>query len=306
MPDAEALLARVAAMEEEMIEAQRQLTAIPALGPANDGDGEMAKGLLVQSWLEEMGLEVERVDAPDDRVPGGLRPNLIVRLPGGDGPASWVLSHLDIVPTGPVEQWSSDPYTLRVEDGKLFGRGVLDDQAGLVSSLFALKALMQEGITPAGPAGLIIVSDEETGSGHGLDYVLQERPDLFTPDDLIIVPDGGVEDASLIEVAEKSILWLKVEVFGRQVHGSTPEKGINALHASARMMVAVREMYERFPQHDPIFIPPTSTFEPTRKEAGVPNINTIPGHDIFISTAGCCPPFPWRRWKRPLSSASRG
>ena len=96
------LMSRVDSYADEIIEAQRQLVAIPALGPDNGGQGEMAKALLVERWLEELNLSVERVDAPDERVESGLRPNLIATLKGGGGPACWALSHLDVVPAGPA------------------------------------------------------------------------------------------------------------------------------------------------------------------------------------------------------------
>ena len=281
MDAADGLMARVEGYRQALVEAQRTLVGIPALGPTNGGQGELAKARVVQGWLEELGLDIQRVDAPDPRVEDGIRPNLVATAPGGDDAARWVLSHLDVVPPGPREEWDSDPWTLRVEGERLYGRGTLDDHAGLLASLFGLRAVLEEGLTPAGRAGLVVVSDEETGSAYGLEHVLETRPDLFTPRDLIVVPDGGDPEGLMIEVAEKSILWLRVEVTGRQVHGSTPDKGVNALYAAARMMVAAREMYQRFSLQDPLYHPPMSTFEPTKKEAGVPNVNTIPGRDVF-------------------------
>jgi succinyl-diaminopimelate desuccinylase len=292
MPTTEELLAKVASYADQIVEAQRQLTAIPALGPENGGQGELPKAMLIQKWLEEMGLEVVRVDAPDQRVESGLRPNLLTWLPGEQGPAVWVLSHLDVVPPGSLELWSGDPWTLRVEDGRLYGRGVLDNQAGIVSSLFGLKALVELEISPPGPAGLILVSDEETGSEYGVGHVLSTREDFFSPQDLIVVPDGGEPDASLIEVAEKSILWLKAEVRGKQTHASTPHKGKNALYGSARMIVAIKEVSQAFPQVDSLFTLPQSSFEPTRKDAGVGNINTIPGRDVFFIDCRILPQIP--------------
>ncbi len=286
------LLQKVQELGPRMIEDMRRLTAIIALGPTNGGQGEAEKAEVVAGWLEDLGLELERVDAPDPRVESGIRPNLVARLPGGPGPRRWVLSHLDVVPAGSRELWTSDPWQLRVEGDRLYGRGTLDDHAGLLSSLYGLRALRELGIEPPGPAGLIMVSDEETGSEFGLNHLLEHRPDLFSKQDLLVVPDGGTPDASRIMVAEKSILWLKVEVSGRQVHGSTPDQGVNALYAAARMMVATREMKERFPDQDPIYIPPPSTFEPTRKEAGVENINTIPGQDVFYIDCRVLPHIP--------------
>jgi succinyl-diaminopimelate desuccinylase len=281
MSAASELIAHIAGYGQEVVEAQRQLVAIPALGPDNGGQGEILKAQLVQGWLEELDLEISRVDAPDERVGSGLRPNLLGVLPGGGGPKVWVLSHLDVVPEGDLGLWNGDPWQLRVEGDLIYGRGVQDNHGGLVSSLLAIKALRELGITPPGQAGFIAVSDEETGSAYGLDYLLNERPELFGPDDLVVVPDAGEPDGAFIEVAEKSILWLKVEVSGQQVHGSTPHKGVNALYASARMMVAARHLAERFSKENELFDPMVSTCEPTAKEAGVENINTVPGRDVF-------------------------
>lgn len=291
MADARQIIQKIDSYADHLVEMQRQLVAVPALGPTSGGEGEMAKALLAQGWLEELGLATERIDAPDDRVPGGLRPNVAGRLPGGPGPAVWVLSHLDVVPAGEAGLWTSDPWTLRVDGDKVYGRGVHDNNAALVGSLLAVRALAELGHAPAGPVGLILVADEETGSGHGLDHVLKARPELFSPDDLLIVPDAGNEDGTLIEVAEKSMLWLKVTVTGKQVHGSTPHKGVNALAAAARMMCAVREVRAGFGQTDELFSPPGSTMEPTAKEAGVANINTIPGQDVFYIDCRVLPPI---------------
>lgn len=292
MSTAERLFAVIDSYQDQMVEAQRTLVATPALGPENGGQGEQAKAKVVSGWLEKLGLTVERADSPDDRVESGARPNLIACLPGGDGPARWALSHLDVVPTGDLDAWTSDPWTLRVDGDRLYGRGTVDNHQGLLSSFFALKAIIETGLEPAGPCGLLMVSDEETGSGHGLDHVLGVRPDLFQPRDLIVVPDAGEPEGDFIEVAEKSILWLKVEVTGKQVHASTPDKGVNALYAAARMMVETRQLHQDFAGKNPLFSPPGSTFEPTRKEAGVPNVNTIPGRDVFYVDCRVLPDIP--------------
>ncbi|MBW1765336.1 MAG: M20/M25/M40 family metallo-hydrolase [Deltaproteobacteria bacterium] len=99
--------------------------------------------------------------------------------------------------------------------------------------------------------------------------------------DLIIVPDGGNKDGSMIEVAEKSLLWLKFTVIGFQCHGSTPDKGKNSLYGMAKLVVALNDLKQAFGQRDDLFNPPTSTFESTKTEPNVPNINTIPGKNIF-------------------------
>lgn len=286
------LLQRVEGYNPQMVEAMACLTEVPALGPANGGPGEAAKARLVEPWLRELGLGIERADAPDLRAEGGARPNLLASLPGGAGPAVWVLAHLDVVPAGDQGLWHSDPWTLKVDGDRLCGRGTEDNHHGLLAGYFALKALKEQGFTPPGPAGLVLVSDEETGSLFGLDHLLKVRPQAFAPRDLIVVPDSGRADGTLIEVAEKSIYWLKVELTGRQVHGSVPHKGVNALYAAARMMVEVRQVAQAFGREDPLFRPPRSTMEPTAKEKGVENINTIPGRDVFYVDCRVLPSIP--------------
>jgi succinyl-diaminopimelate desuccinylase len=85
----------------------------------------------------------------------------------------------------------------------------------------------------------------------------------------------------MIEIAEKSIYWLKIKTIGKQTQGSTPEKGINSLKAAAFLITELNQLYKVFSDKNSIFSPPISTFEPTKKEANVPNINTIPGEDVF-------------------------
>ena len=201
MSNAERLFAAIDSYKDQMIEAQRTLVATPALGPENGGQGEEAKAQVVTGWLEGLGLTVERADSPDPRVNSGARPNLIARLAGGKGPARWALSHLDVVPTGDPDAWTSDPWTLRVEAiGSTDGARWTTTRA-CYRRFFALKAVIETGEEPAGPCGLLMVSDEETGSGHGLDHVLKVRPDMFQPADLIVVPDAGEPEGDFIEVA---------------------------------------------------------------------------------------------------------
>jgi succinyl-diaminopimelate desuccinylase len=95
----------------------------------------------------------------------------------------------------------------------------------------------------------------------------------------------------MIEVAEKSILWLKFKTLGKQAHGSTPEKGINSFKAASFLVTELDALYQIFPKKDPLFDPPISTFEPTKKEANVPNINTIPGEDIFYMDSRILPEY---------------
>lgn len=275
---------RIESYEDEIIALQKGLTAIPALAPENDGAGEAEKAEYIQSYLKESLKcdEIKLLKAPDDRVPAGYRPNLIAKIKGKNpGKTTWIMSHTDVVPAGDAAKWDGDPWTVRVQDGKIYGRGTEDNQQGIVSSLIAAKAFRDEGIQPTQDLGLLLVADEETGSEYGIQYLLQNHKALFKQEDIIVIPDAGNEDGTMIEVAEKSIVWIKFRTIGKQTHGSTPAKGNNAHKAGAHLIVKLNNLYVMYNAADPVFDPPTSTFEPTKKEANVPNINTVPGEDVF-------------------------
>ena len=74
---------------------------------------------------------------------------------------------------------------------------------------------------------------------------------------------------------------MKIKTKGKQCHASMPEKGINAFRAATPLGYKLGELYPKFNTKEPLFSPPISTFEPTKKESNVPNVNTIPGTGVF-------------------------
>lgn len=293
MTDLMSVFDRIDGYRDEIIQLQQNLTARVALGPDNGGQGEHEKTAYINGLLEALNPDMlQEIKAPDERAHNGYRPNLIAKWEGRQkGRIVWVLSHSDIVPPGDRSLWESDPYELIVDGDRIVGRGVEDNQHGFVSSFLALKAILDSGQALKRSVGLVIVADEETGSDYGLSYVLKHQKDYFRPEDLIIVPDGGNEEGTMIEVAEKSMLWLKFIITGRQCHASTPHKGKNSLFGAAKLILALEELNDRFDLIDPLFRPPLSTFVPTKSEGNVPNINTIPGKNIFYVDCRILPQY---------------
>jgi succinyl-diaminopimelate desuccinylase len=274
---------RIDSYERAMIEMQIGLTAIPALSPENGGDGEYEKSRFIISSLRHLGFpNIKVIDAPDSRVSSGVRPNIIVSVPGKNiKNTAWILTHMDIVPPGEIKLWSRNPYEGYVLDGKIYGRGTEDNQQDLVASIFAAKAFLEEGIAPEFSIGLAFISDEETASQKGVSYLLENKINPFRKKDTIVIPDSGNTEGTTIEVAEKSLLWLRIETRGKQCHGSRPALGKNAFLAASHMVVKLNDLHRIFGATDLLYDPPESTFQPTKKEANVPNINTIPGDDVF-------------------------
>ena len=267
------------------VELETELTKRPAVSPESGGEGELDKCLFLEGWLKSHGItDLERYDAPDKRAKGGVRPNLIATISGNSEEKGrlWILSHIDVVPPGEEKLWESDPWTVIRKDDRLIGRGVEDNQQGLVSSILAAMALNAQGIKPVQTLKLLFAADEEVGSIYGIEWLVKNHPSLFNKDDMVLVPDAGDENGEFMEIAEKNILWLEFVTRGKQAHGSRPDLGANAFLAGADLAVRLHfELSAKFSDHDPLFDPDYSTFQPTKKEANVPNINTIPGEDIF-------------------------
>ncbi|MFP4169015.1 MAG: M20 family metallo-hydrolase [Desulfonatronovibrionaceae bacterium] len=280
-----------------VLQVQKSLVSRPALGPDNGGDGEMDKAEYVLSCLEDIGMDrILRLDAPDSRVTAGKRPNLAAFIQGRDtGRTMWIISHLDVVPAGDVDTWESDPFTLRVDGDLIYGRGVEDNHQAVVSSLLCAKAVRSLGLRPEMNLGLLFVADEETGNDYGLKYVLDKHGDIFGENDLFLVPDFGRPDSGMLEIAEKSMLWMQVRVNGVQTHASRPDQGRNSLVAAADMITRTGSLEDIFSDTDALFSPPRSTFNPTKMEANVPNINTIPGLDVFYIDCRILPRYDLRQ-----------
>jgi succinyl-diaminopimelate desuccinylase len=289
------------------VELETELTKRPAISPESGGEGELDKCVFLESWLRARGIsQLERYDAPDPRAKGGVRPSLVATsggaatIPGGAGSARlWIMSHLDVVPPGEASLWKSDPWTVIQADGgdgrgvRLIGRGVEDNQQGLTSSVLAALSLVSQGIIPQHTVKLLFVADEENGSQYGINWLLKNVPDLFRADDMVLIPDSGAPTGETIEIAEKTLLWVRFSTIGAQAHGSRPDQGINAHLAGAALALRLHEgLSGAFPDRDPLFEPDYSTFQPTRKEANVPNINTIPGDDVFYMDMRVLPRYP--------------
>lgn len=268
--------------ERDMVQLEKLLTENPALAPENGGQGELNKALALTEWLTENGFsDIQRFDAPDSRVESGVRPSLVVTVPGeSDDFSIWSMAHLDVVPVGEPKLWNSDPWSLLEKDGKLFGRGVEDNQQGLVSSAFAALALIKNGVKPKHTVKLLFMADEEVGSKYGIIWLLKNTS-LFRKDDIILIPDGGDSKGETIEVAEKNILWLKVHVKGMQTHGSRPDQGNNACIAANDLSMRLFGLQKVFSKRNPLFEPNYSTFQPTMRYSNVAGINIIPGEETF-------------------------
>lgn len=195
--------------------------------------------------------EFEKIDIPYDefaRMEG--RPNVIGRLGSGSSGNSLLMpGHMDIVPAG--EGWDSDPFEVIEKDGKLYGRGTLDNKGPLASILVAAEVLKKLKIDEQLQGELLIaaLADEEAedpdGIDYGIGYLMEEK--LINPT-YSVIPDIG-ENMERIDIAEKGRTVLKITAFGKQAHGSTPERGINAVYMMAKLVTEIEKLKMKYEVH---------------------------------------------------------
>ncbi len=185
------------------------------------------------------------------------RPNVISKLgQGKSGQCLLMPAHMDVVPAG--EGWDTDPFKVVEKDGKLFGRGTLDNKGPLVSILVAAEILKKLGIDQQLRGELMVaaLSDEEAedpdGINYGIGYLIEEK--LIQPT-LSVVPDIGGNMLE-IDVAEKGRTVIKITAIGKQAHGSTPEKGINAVYMMAKLVNELEKIQFKYEVH-PVLGHPT-------------------------------------------------
>jgi len=258
-----------------------KMLRIEAVNPKVGGPGEGERANLLEGFMKDEGFSVTRVDVRDEKSHGALRPNLSAKLEGKDPSRNlWFVTHMDTVPEGSLDLWETDPFEPTIKDGKIIARGAEDNGQSLVASLFALREIRELDVPLPFNVGVWLVSDEEFGNTCGIKHLLAHG--YFRKNDLVIAADAGTAAGTDIEVAEKSLLWFKVTTRGREVHASLPRKGVNAHRIGMKLALDLDESLSgKYQYSDPLFDEPLSTFEPTKKEANVSNVNTIPGEDAF-------------------------
>ena len=269
--------------KNRMTQVLMELIHIPAIAPENGGEGELEKAEKLMQTLEPMGFDkIERYDAEDERAPSKKRPNIVAYCYGqSSAERLWIVTHLDVVPPGEESLWTvTKPFKPVVREGRIYGRGSEDNGQSMVASIFAVNALKNLDVKPKRTIALAFVADEEQGSTYGIQHLIKQ--DLFKKDDLIVVPDGGNENGSFIEIAEKSGLRFRVRTIGKQTHASRPDKGLNAHRIGMEYTLTLDKMlHEKYSLKDEYFDPPESTFEPTKKDKNIDAVNIIPGEDII-------------------------
>lgn len=242
----------------------------------------------IEAWLERCGVPYRRSLNAD-----GSKANLHA-IVGPNRPGGLALSgHVDTVPVD-GQDWTSDPFTLREADGKLYGRGACDMKGFVASMLAAVPDLQAMALDK--PVHLFITFDEETDMA-GARRLVEDLAESGLSPDLCVVGEPSLMQPI---IAHKGRLAVKVSVRGQSGHSSEPHRGVNAVHAAAEAIAYMAAEARRLAKEGPFmdgFDPPHTTAHVGTASGGtILNIipeaaefvmewRHIPGHDPYAEFA---------------------
>ncbi|MGH8461516.1 MAG: succinyl-diaminopimelate desuccinylase [Stenotrophobium sp.] len=198
---------------------------------------------------------------------------------GGGAPLMIFAGHTDVVPTGPLTQWLSGPFTPDVRDGVLYGRGAADMKSGLAAMVCAAERFATRS-TFKGTLAFLITSDEEGPCRYGTRYVAEVLKQRGIKPDYAIVGEASSNQqlGDRIMIGRRGSLGCDLRVFGKQGHVAYPHKADNPIH---RLMPALAELTATRWDEGNAHFPPTS-FQISNIHAGTGGNNVIPGEAEVI------------------------
>jgi acetylornithine deacetylase len=245
------VFSRIDGMRDALIEDIMALVRIPTV-VGHEGPG--------QAWIAEryrtLGLETRIVPVDfeavkDHRAYCGWRaetaaydgrPNVVgvLRAASGDAPPGRTLilnGHMDVVSAEPESAWTYGPWTPTIVDGRLYGRGANDMKAGLISNLYALRAILDAGLRPRGTVQLHSTIEEEAGGGGGALALLAAG---YTADGFIATEPCRHG----IRIGNGGIMYFRIKVTGKTAHAGNAHLGVNAAVKAAPILLALSRLDE--------------------------------------------------------------
>ena len=195
---------------------------------------------------------------------------------GGDGPLLVLLGHTDVVPTGPLREWSSPPFEPAIRDGYLYGRGAADMKGSVAAMITALERFLDRHPRHQGSVALLVTSDEEGPSVNGVRRVIETLGVREERIDWCLVGEPSSTDrlGDSVKVGRRGSLSGAIVVRGVQGHVAYPHLARNPVHDLSRLLSKlVDTVWDNGCEH----FPPTS-FQVSNITAGTGADNVIPGH----------------------------
>lgn len=254
-------------MHNDTLALAEALIARRSLTPFDDG----CQDILINR-LEKIGFNIERMRC-------GEVDNLWARR-GTSKPLVCFAGHTDVVPTGPLEKWNSDPFKPEIHDDKLYGRGAADMKASLAAFITAIEAFVTEHPAHGGSIALLITSDEEGVATDGTVKVVEALKSRNESIDYCIVGEPTCVDklGDTIKNGRRGSLSGTLTVKGIQGHIAYPHLAKNPIHLAA---FAIAELARTEWDEGNEYFPPT-TWQVSNINGGTGATNVIPGEVTLL------------------------
>jgi len=246
----------------QALELAENLIARRSVTPADEGCQQ-----LIAQRLKAVGFSVEPLRF-------GNVENLWARR-GAAAPVFCFAGHTDVVPTGPLEEWRSDPFVPTQRDGLLYGRGAADMKTGLAAMVTATEEFVRSHPRHRGSIAFLITSDEEGPSVDGTKRVAEALAGRGERIDWCLVgePSSETTIGDTIKVGRRGSLSGRLTVHGVQGHVAYPQLAENPVHTLAPALAELtRQVWDEGTEH---FQP--TTFQVSNLNAGTGAPNVIPG-----------------------------
>ncbi|PKO34849.1 MAG: succinyl-diaminopimelate desuccinylase [Betaproteobacteria bacterium HGW-Betaproteobacteria-7] len=250
-------------MTDPTLDLARQIMSCPSVTPDDAGCMEIITGR-----LQALGFSIEFINR------NGVT-NLWARR-GETAPLFVFAGHTDVVPTGPLEKWTSPPFAPEIRDGMLYGRGAADMKSSLAASVTAVEAFVAAHPEHPGSLAFLLTSDEEGDATDGTVAVVEALKARGQHLDYCIIGEPTSVDTlgDMIKNGRRGSLSGVLTVKGIQCHIAYPEKGRNPIHQAAP---AIAELAATEWDQGNEYFPPT-TWQISNIHGGTGATNVIPGH----------------------------
>jgi succinyl-diaminopimelate desuccinylase len=244
------------------LELAQDLIRRPSVSPQDQGCLQV-----ISERLRALGFRVER-------MPFGPVENIWARR-GEGAPVLCFAGHTDVVPTGPREEWLTDPFEPVIRDGVLYGRGAADMKSGLAAMVTATERFVARHPRHEGTLAFLLTSDEEGSSVDGTRRVVEALEARGEKINWCVVGEPSSTEAlgDMIKIGRRGSLSGKLTVHGIQGHVAYPHLADNPVHALAP---ALAELAGRVWDNGNQYFQPTS-FQVSNIGAGTGAPNVIPG-----------------------------
>jgi succinyl-diaminopimelate desuccinylase len=250
----------------DVLDLTRDLIARPSVTPEDEGCQA-----LIADRLAAAGFAIEH-------LPFGPVKNLWATH-GRGAPVLVFLGHTDVVPTGPVADWTSDPFLPAVRDGFLYGRGAADMKGSVAAFVIAAEEFVAASPDHGGTFAILLTSDEEGDAVDGVRRVVDHFRTIGRMIDYCVTgePSSITQLGDLLRVGRRGTLSGTLTVAGIQGHVAYPERARNPIHQAMAPLaeLCARQWDAGYPADAPEF--PASSFQISNIHAGTGANNVIPG-----------------------------